>query len=79
MRSNCLIFAWLLYRRRAKKGREGYLVIRRSRLAAKSPHALYAERRSDGTLRVVSYKPLAPVERKVPPPLFRGRSRWGDL
>lgn len=79
MRSNCLLFALALYRRRVRAGREGYLVLRRSRLALKSPHILYAERRRDGSLRVVSYVPREPARRKLPPALFRGRSRWGDL
>lgn len=78
MRSNCLIFALALYRRRKAKGREGYLVIRRSRLARKAPHLLYAERRRDGSLRVVSYVPRDPVTRKCPPALFTGWARWGD-
>lgn len=78
MRSNCLFFAVALYFRRRRKGREGYLVIRRSRLARKAPHLLYAERRADGSLRVVSYVPRDPVTRKCPPALFAGRSRWGD-
>ena len=78
MRSNCLFFALALYARRRKRGREGYLVIRRSRLAWKGPHLLYAERRRDGRLRVVSYVPRAPEVRKCPPALFRGWPRWGD-
>lgn len=43
------------------------------------PHALYAERRRNGTLRIVSYVPREPIHRKLPPPLFSGRSKWGDL
>lgn len=78
MRSNCLFFAVALYMRRRKAGREGYLVLRRSRLVLLSFHVLYAERRHDGTLRVVSYQPLDPREKKCPPPLFEGRGRWGD-
>lgn len=78
MRSNCILFAVALYRRRRRKGREGYIVIRRSRWGA-FPHLLYAELRRHGHLRVVSYKPADPRERKVPPPLFDGASAWGDL
>lgn len=78
MRSNCLFFALALYARRRKRGGEGYLVIRRSRLALKAPHLLYAERRADGSLRVVSYVPRDPRRRKCPPAMFRGWARWGD-
>lgn len=78
MRSNCIFFALALYGRRRRKGREGYVLIRRSRWGA-FPHLLYAERRPTGGLRMVSYKPADPRERKVPPPLFEGRSKWGDL
>ncbi len=78
VRSNCLLFAWALYRRRRRKGREGYLVLRRSRLAMKAPHLLYAEKRRDGSLRVVSYVPHDPAARKCAPALFRGWAKWGD-
>ena len=43
------------------------------------PHALYMERRSNGTLRIVSYVPHNPRHKRLPPPLFSGRSKWGDL
>lgn len=36
------------------------------------PHVLCAERRRTGTLRMVSYKPTAPL-------VFDGESKWGDL
>ena len=78
MRSNCLIWAIALHRRRGRKGREGYLVIRRSRWGP-FPHVLYGERRRDGSVRLVSYKPAAPKTKPVPPLLFEGRSKWGDL
>jgi hypothetical protein len=78
MRSNCLFWGLALYRRRRAKGREGYLLIRRSR-SGPFPHFLYAEVRKTGSLRVVSFKPLSPREKKLPPPLFRGTSRWGDF
>lgn len=76
--SNCLLFALLLYARRRRRGRFGYLVIRRSRWG-RFPHVLYAEIRSNGLLRVVSYKPRDPRHKCMPPPVFRGDSRWGDL
>lgn len=78
MRSNCILFALALYWRRRKKGREGYIMFRRSRMGPFF-HALYAEVRRCGTLRIVSFKPLHPKEKKLPPPLFTGASRWGDF
>ena len=78
MRSNCIVFAVALYWRRREKGKEGYLMIRRSRMGA-FPHCLYAETRLNGTMRIVSFKPSHPSARKMPPPLFEGGSRWGDL
>lgn len=77
MRSNCIVFAVALYLRRRRKGREGYLMMRRSRLAW-GPHLLYAEMRRSGTLRLVSYKPTQAREKPLVPPLFHGTSRWGD-
>lgn len=78
MRSNCVIFALALYMRRKRKGREGYLLIRRSRFGP-FPHLLYAETRPTGHLRIVSYKPVEPEHKPVPPVIFAGRSRWGDF
>ena len=78
MRSNCIIWAWRLYWRRRAKGFEGYLMVRRSR-SGPFPHFLYAEARRAGSIRMVSFKPLAPREKLVPPPVFRGTSRWGDF
>ena len=54
MRSNCVAFACALYWRRRAKGREGYLLFRRSRMGPFF-HALYAEERKTGGLRVVSF------------------------
>lgn len=76
MRSNCLFFALALYRRRRRKGKDAYLVVRRSRWG-KFPHVLYAERRPCG-VRLVSYSPKDPRHKACPPPLFAGRTRWGD-
>lgn len=72
--TNCLFWALALYLRR---GRRGYLVVRQSRWGP-FPHFLYGERRADGRLRLVSYIPKSPSPRKVPPPCFRGKHRWGD-
>lgn len=78
MSSNCFAFAFALYARRRKAGREGYIVLRWSRWGP-FPHALYGERRSNGELRLVSYKPTDPRPRRLPPPVFKGASRWGDF
>ncbi len=78
MRSNCVVFALQLYVRRRRKGREGYLVMRRSRWGP-FPHVMYAEVRTTGTLRVVSYVPTAPRHKPVPPLMFTGSSKWGDF
>lgn len=77
MRSNCLVFALALYWRRKSRGVEGYVLMRRSRWGA-FPHLLYAERRSTGTWRVVSYTPDNPRHKQLPPPLFSGHVHWGD-
>jgi hypothetical protein len=68
--SNCLIFALMLAWRR--RGRRGYFAIRRSDHSW-FPHFLWIERH-----HIISYKPLEPEDRKVPPALFEGRVRWGD-
>jgi len=78
MRSNCIAFALALYWRRRRRGREGYLMIRKSRMGP-FPHVLYAEQRPGGRMRMVSFKPTHPRNKKVPPPMFMGASRWGDL
>lgn len=94
MRSNCLVFGMALYcirclgyRRQRRDGtgrkakrpkREGYLMFRRSRYGPFC-HVLYAERRKSGALRIVSYVPNAPKLKPVPPALFTGHSKWGDL
>nr|WP_145544794.1 hypothetical protein [Variovorax boronicumulans] len=72
-RSNCLIWAVALYWRRRKKGAAGYLVMRRSRWG-RFPHFLYMERG-----RLYSYVPRDPRVKRLPPPVFRGRSKFGDL
>lgn len=69
-RSNCLLWALLLYLRRRAKGRQGYIMLRRSRWGA-FPHALYAEARP--------YVPRDPRIKACPPPCFTGRGKWGDL
>jgi hypothetical protein len=82
--SNCWLWAMAMARRRAKRGRESYIVRRRTRhpFALRParefvPHYLYAERRASGTLRVVSYVPTHDGSKDIVI-LFRGRVRWGD-
>ena len=75
-RSNCISFALALYWRRRAKGKRCYLAIRKSDLA-RVPHFLVFELR--GTVfRVVSFKPVNPKHKSVPPPVFKGRVTWGD-
>lgn len=68
-RSNCLLFAVRLFLRR---GCRGYLLMRKSKFG-NFPHFLYAERG-----HIVSFVPLNPEHKTLPPPLFRGQVRWGD-
>jgi hypothetical protein len=77
-RSNCVVFALRLYVRRVRKGREGYLMWRRSRLRNVLGHVLYAEQRRHGGWRVVSWCPIECRPRMIAPPWFRGRVRHGD-
>ena len=74
-RSNCLFFALCLLWRR--KGRKRGLVIRQSRLGSMFPHVLYVELRHYGW-REIHYIPTNAEAMKLPPPLFEGRSKWGD-
>ena len=77
MRSNCLIVAWLFYRRLKRRGIEAYWSRRPSRKAP-VPHWLVMWRLPSGRLHTVSFKPAEPIKRRLPPILFRGRVRWGD-
>lgn len=81
-RTNCLIWALLLYVRlhehRVRTGARGYFAFRRSDLAKWSPHVIYTERSPSGRIRMVSYVPCAPVRRLLPPIVFVGAVRWGD-
>lgn len=73
--TNCLLYALSLYMRRASKGRPGYIAVRRSRFG-RFPHFIYIEQRR--AMRIISYVPIDPRRKTCPPPLFRGRVRWGD-
>jgi hypothetical protein len=78
-RGNCLVFALLLYRRRRRRGvpwKRRYLMWRASWTLV--GHVMYVERRFYG-LRIVQYTPDDPRPRILPPPVFRGHSKWGDL
>lgn len=93
MRSNCIIFTLALYLRRGeprfltidgeryfvlwRSGDGRYILIRRSRLGGWIPHMLYAERRGK-RLRRVHFVPHDERPKAIPPPLFHGKSRWGD-
>ena len=76
MRSNCVIFAVLLWWRR--RGRSRTIRLRKSRLGSWFPHVLYVEHRHYGE-RVVHFVPHIKAIRRIPPPLFHGHSKWGDL
>ena len=76
MWSNCLIFAIRLWWRRQMKGRRVYISLRKSHWG-RFPHFVVFERRPYGW-KLVSYVPLDPRRKVSPPPLFRGRVKWGD-
>lgn len=75
--SNCILWAFALWFRRRGHVRRCYVSWRKSDWGW-FPHVLYTELRPYGKWRVVSYKPVNPKRRAFPPPLFRGRPRWGD-
>lgn len=78
IRSNCLVFALVLYLRRKRRGKVGYLMLRRS-WSGPFPHFIYVELQGRTRPRMVSYCPLHPKQNKVmPPPVFEGFVRWGD-
>jgi hypothetical protein len=74
--SNCIIFAYLMSRRLQRKGYRVYRMKRKSDWGNFSHRLVGIERR--GRVRIVSYKPVDPRRRRLPPPLFPGRVRWGD-
>ncbi|MDO9235997.1 MAG: hypothetical protein Q7U28_08200 [Aquabacterium sp.] len=79
MRSNCLFFAIALYWRRWRHGGIGRITWRKSHYG-KFPHWLYASFvKRTGRERLISYVPLDPKLKTCPPPLFKGRVRWGDV
>jgi hypothetical protein len=76
MRSNCILFAIAFCWRRRHK-RDWYFSVRRSHYGP-FPHALCGRITRDGKIRVVSFKPVSPKKRLIPPPLFVGVVTWGD-
>lgn len=75
--SNCLLFYLALRRRRLKRGKRGGIYIRRSHWGW-FPHVIYQYKNWAGKHRMVSFVPVSPRKRLVPPPLFVGRVKWGD-
>lgn len=76
-RSNCIIYALALVRRLRRKGYRVYTSWRRSDWGP-FPHFLVFRKRKTGTMQVVSYKPVDAKRRVFPPPLFKGKPKFGD-
>ena len=74
--TNCLLYAMSLWWRRMRKGQRVYFTVRKSDMG-NFPHFLFGEERR-GRLRIISYKPIAPRRRRLPPLFFKGRVAWGD-
>jgi hypothetical protein len=76
--SNCIIFAWMLWLRRRRKGDAGYVAFRESHWG-KFPHAVYVHHRTAHCKEHwVAFVPTSPKRRMIPPPLFKGKVKWGD-
>jgi hypothetical protein len=76
--SNCLLFYLELRRRRLRRGKRGYITIRKS-LHGWFPHFLYQYKNKMKRHRMVSFVPKEPEEgRLFPPWKFEGRVKWGD-
>lgn len=76
-KTNCLFFALKIYYRRKLKGKHGYIISRRSYYGW-FPHFMYARIRKCGKCQIVGYVPLNPKHKRIPPPMFKGRVKWGD-
>ena len=79
-RSNCLfwaIAAWWRLRRSKTFRRRVHFDARTSDYTYVPHFGLMLECR-DGRFRYVSFKPIDPRRKIIPPPLFHGRMRWGD-
>lgn len=75
--SNCLVFALMLYYRRRRKGKKGFVISRQSKYY-KGPHFMYARMRENKTAQLVGFVPKYPKQRTFPPPFFEGKIVWGD-
>jgi hypothetical protein len=80
-KSNCLRYAVALFIRLRIKGHRCYISVRGSDMG-RFPHFLVCINRTrqngEEWIRIVSFKPVAPEERKCPPAKFEGRVVWGD-
>ena len=72
-KTNCFFFAVYLFFKR--KG-VGYISVRWSRWG-NFPHFLYEEMRH-GQIKQISYVPINPRHKKIPPLLFKGKIKIGD-
>lgn len=76
--SNCLLFYLELRRRRLRRGKRGYLTVRKS-LYGWFPHFIYQYKNAMRKHRMVSFVPKVPEKgRLFPPWKFEGRVKWGD-
>lgn len=79
MRSNCIIIAFALRRRRRAKGKLGRIYWRVS-LMGRFLHCQWGEKPAHGRgPRIVHFVPLDPRYKRLPPPLFEGRVKLGDF
>lgn len=67
MLSNCILWAYWMRRKRGS----GYVYWRKS-VWGFFPHCLYGDY-FDGHFYLMSYRPIDPRKRLIPPPLFRGK------
>lgn len=72
-RSNCLLWSVAMWWRRHRKGKLGRIRYRQSNHGW-WPHFVYQEGR-----RMYSYVPIDPRHKICPPPVFKGRPKFGDL
>lgn len=83
MRSNCLFWAcamwWRLRKPNRRRGaRERQFSWRGSRWGC-FPHFGVMVACRDGRFRFISYKPINPRHKALPPPVFEGGPRFGDF
>lgn len=76
-KSNCLLFALQLWFNALKRGQESYIAVRKSRWGY-FPHFLFEYAYDNGNRRCVSYIPVNPKHKLLPPPMFTGKVKWGD-